>query len=183
MGTDPPPWKPGMSRAEADAWAAGSVYARPVVHVTTFEAAASIQSTGFSLSHRSGGRVWGDGVYAAIDQGTMETYLRLLGDSGCAIELRVNVRRVLSVRISPRIRRPALEQVLAVIPDGLRQFIDARFSAADRAEAFTRVVTGAGYDALEILEDRFTPVVGGSQLVVYDPRRIVVVIHADEDNA
>jgi hypothetical protein len=163
-----------MTRAEADAWVADSVYPTSVFHVTTIEAAITIRRRGFDLSRRSDGRAWGDGVYAALDQGTLGHYLRQLGARGVALELRVNVRRVLSLHILNSSRRLPLLQALAQIPDGLARFIDAGLQAPNRATAFTHVVTEAGYDALEIWEDRFTPEVGGNQLVVFDPRRVVV---------
>ncbi len=170
-----------MSRAEADDWAADSLYAGPVFHVTTLEAATMIRSRGFDLANRAGGRAWGDGIYATFDRPTLEVYTHQLGERGVTLELRVNVRRVLSVRISQGSRRPALEQVLALVPAGLREFIDASLTVSDRSAAFTRVITGAGYDALEIIEDRFTLAVGGSQLVIYDPRRVVVVTDENAD--
>lgn len=39
----------------------------------------------------------------------------------------------------------------------------------------TRVLVELGYDGLEILKDRFTLAVGGNQIVVFDPRRVVVI--------
>lgn len=158
---------------------AGSAYQAAVYHVTSIAAANAIRREGFDLSRRAGGRVGGDGVYATPDPAILERYRLQLGGQGVALELRVDVRRVLSVRLSPTSRRPPLAQVLAQIPGGLARFVDAGLLAPDRAAALTDVVVGLGYDALEIVEDRFSAVVGGHQLVVFDPRRVVVV--PDED--
>ena len=89
-----------MTREEAAAWAAGSSFPTPVFHVTTVAAAASIRTHGFDLSYRAGGRIWGNGVYAAIDRSTRQVYLDQLGDLGIALEVRVAVRRVLQVHVS-----------------------------------------------------------------------------------
>lgn len=60
-----------MTRVEADAWAADSTYRQTVYHATTANAEAAIRRRGFDLGRRAGGRVWGDGVYAALDQETL----------------------------------------------------------------------------------------------------------------
>jgi hypothetical protein len=170
-----------LGRREAAAWVADSVYRQAVYHVTTHEAALAIRRGGFDLGRRAGGRAWGNGVYGTPDQETIELDHRQLGEVGVVLELRVNIRRLLAVRLSRLSRRPPLEQLLAQVPDGLARFVDAGLTAPDRATALTTVVVGAGYDALEIVEERFTPIVGGSQLVVYDPRRVVVVTDDDGD--
>jgi hypothetical protein len=40
--------------------------------------------------------------------------------------------------------------------------------------AFADVVTGAGHDSILIRQDKLDRAVGGSQLVVFDPRRVVI---------
>jgi hypothetical protein len=40
--------------------------------------------------------------------------------------------------------------------------------------ALTAVVTGAGHDAIVIRQGKLTPGVGGSQVVVFDPKRVVI---------
>lgn len=163
------------------AWSAGSAYPAAVYHATTVDAAAAIRRRGFDLNRRAGGRAWGNGVYGTPDRSILARYRRQLGTQGIVLELRVAVRRVLTVGLSPVSRRSPLEQMLGQLPEGLARFIDAGLKAPDRATALTSVVVGLGYDALEIVEDRFTSAVGGHQIVVYDPRRVVVV--TDEDDA
>jgi len=124
-----------MTRVEADAWASDSVYQRTVYHVTTAESAVEIRRRGFDLGRRAGGRVWGNGVYAAVDQDTLGRYLQQLGTRGTALELRVGLRSVLSVRVSPLPRRSPLEQVLARLPDGIARLIDASLTSPNRPTA------------------------------------------------
>jgi hypothetical protein len=174
-----PAWKPVMSRAEVDRWAAGSVYRSAVYHVTTVEAAESIRRDGFDLRRRAGGRAWGDGVYAAIDEMTRDEYLRQLSAQGVVLELRVDLRRVLKLRISISSRRQPFEHVLSVIPDGLARFVMARLVTASVSAALTHLMAETGYDAVEVVEGRFSVAIGGSQLVIFDPTRVVVL--ADEN--
>ena len=167
-----------MTRTEAEEWCADSAIVIPVHDVTTRTAVVAISQHGFDLSFRAGGRMWGDGVYMTVDAEVRRWYLGQVGDRDIALELRVDVRRVLSVQVRPSRTLPMF-QVLAAIPEGLARFVMATASGRDRAAALTHLLIEAGYDALEILEDPFTPVVGGNQLVVFDPQRIVVV--SDDD--
>ena len=176
-----PAWQPVMTRAQAVRWAAESAFPSPVYHVTTVEAAAAIRVHGFDLGRRAGGRAWGDGVYAAVDEATRDAYLRQLGSHGVALELRVAVNRVLRIRIPFAGGRQPFEYVLAAIPDGLGRLVMARLMTPDPAAALTQVIVQAGYDALEVLEDRFSWAIGGRQLVIFDPKRIVVIDDEDAD--
>jgi hypothetical protein len=178
-GGDRPAWKPVMTSTEADRWAANSIFPAPVFHVTTEGAAAAIRRTGFDLSERRWGRVWGIGIYAATDAATLDIYRTIAGPNCEVLELRVNVMRILPLRIAASRHRPPLEYLLTRLPDGMGRFVEARLRLTDVAEAIRQVVVAAGYDALEIVEASFTPAVGGNQLVVYDPRSVVVI----DDNA
>jgi hypothetical protein len=171
-----------MTRAEADAWAAGSAYVTPVYHATSQDAAARIRQEGFDLSLRRFGRVWGNGIYATPDPNVASVYASLYGTDAVRLELRVNVSLVLSVRLVQTSAPDALRQVLTAIPDGFARYMDRSIDLSRRSpgtyvrpEALTRTIVEAGYDALEIVDVGITPAVGGSQLVVYDPRKVVVV--------
>jgi hypothetical protein len=160
-GEDRPAWKPVMTSIEADRWAEGSVYPAPVFHVTTEEAAAAIRRTGFDVAERRWGRAWGIGVYAATNEETLKTY-RTIGGPGCEVlVLRVNVTRILPVRIGASPHRTPLEHLLTRLPDGMVRFIETRLRLTDVAEATRHVIVAAGYDALEIVEATFTPAIGG----------------------
>jgi hypothetical protein len=179
IGGDRPVWKPVMTSNEADRWAADSVYPASVFHVTTVDAAAAIRQTGFDLSKRRWGRVWGIGIYAATDESTLDIY-RTIAEPTCEVlELRVNVTRILPIRIGAARHRTPLEYLLSRLPDGMVRFIEIRLRLTDVADAIRHVVVAAGYDAIEIVEASFTPAIGGNQLVVYDPRSVVVI----DDNA
>jgi hypothetical protein len=145
------------------------------------EAAVAIRREGFNLGFHAAGRIWGNGVYAAIDRATEHQYLQLLGREGTSLELRVSVRKVLRVRLSDQDSTHPLHQLLANLPAGLRRFLDAMILLRDRPAALTRILTEEGYDAVEIVADRFSPGIGGNQLVVFDPRKVVVVNDEDGD--
>lgn len=168
-----------MTTGQAKKWASDSVYPGIIYHVTTVEAAAAIRQVGFDLHRRAGGRAWGDGVYGAIDHLTRDEYLGQLGRKGVALELRVALRRVLHLRIPFGDQRPPFEYVLAAIPEGLSRLVMARLVTASLSAALTHVMADAGYDAVEVVEDRFTRAVGGRQLVVFDPKRVVVLVDDD----
>jgi hypothetical protein len=170
-----------MTRAEAEAWCAGTSYPRPIVQVTSMVAADRIRQQGFELAFHAGGRVWGNGIYAATDRATEQHYLRLLGDRGTSLELRVSVRHILRARISTQDPARPLHQLLAHLPAGLRRFLEAMMLLRDRPAALTHILTEEGYDALEIVADRFTRAIGGNQLVVFDPHSVVVVNDEDSD--
>ncbi len=164
-----------MTIEEAEEWAAAFGLLPPVYHVTTTGAAVGIQRSGFDLGKRAGGRAWGDGVYAAIDAATRDHYLQQLGRHGVASSLRVNVRRFLAIRISSRSRLSPQFQALGLIPGGIGRYIEIGMILRDPAASMTRVFVEAGYDAVEIRETQMTLLVGGNQLVVFDPRRVVVI--------
>jgi hypothetical protein len=174
-GDEHPAWKPFMTRTEAERWAAETAYPTVVYHVTTRGAAAAIRREGFDLGQRAGGRAWGNGVYAAIDAATRDHYLAQLGRHGVALELRIRVGRVLSIRIDPLACLSPQHQLLVAIPGGLGRFIELGLVMPNRETVLTRVISEAGYDALEIRESRFTLTVGGNQIIVFDTRSIAVI--------
>jgi len=175
-------WRPTLSRAAAEAWGAHSVYPEPVYHATTADTAAIIRQEGFNLDRQRFGRFWGNGVYGTTDSAIAARYAAALGSGAQVLELRLNVRRVLSVHLSQRHPASAIEQVLAPIPNGFARYVEigealrtGRSAVDPRAEALTRLMREAGYDVLEIVEPGFTPAVGGAQVVIFDPRMVVVI--------
>ena len=171
-----------MSRADAERWARRSAYTAPLYHATSSDSAAAIRGTGFDLTIRRFGRYFGDGVYATPDLEIAQLYGALHGERTAILELRVNVRRMLQVSLVTSSRVGVVEQVVASVPDGFARFVDALRdlsvlmpNAYLRPAALTRVLVDSGYDALEVAESGFTPGVGGTQVIIYDPRRVVVV--------
>jgi hypothetical protein len=72
--------------------------------------------------------------------------------------------------------------VIRAIPGGYPRFVDALRELATimpnyyvRPAAITRVFVESGHDALEVVEAGFTTAIGGSQLVIFDPRKVLVV--------
>lgn len=154
----------------------------PVYHATSRDAAATIRQEGFDLAHRRFGRVWGNGVYATSERSVSSAYAGLYGTDGVELELRIGVSRVARVQLTRAGGRDAVGQVLPAIPDGYARFVELSIELSRlnpgfyvRPEALTRTIVEAGYDALEIVEVGFTPAIGGTQIVVYDPRKVVVV--------
>lgn len=170
-----------MARIDAEAWAADSAYPGPIYHATSRTAAVAIRAVGFDLSRKRFGRMWGNGVYATPDLGASAAYADLFGADAEVVELRANARGVLRVPLASGRGDDALGQILRAIPDGYARFVEATVTlgralpgTSSRAEALTRTIVAAGYDALEIVETGLTAV-GGAQIVVYDRRKVVVV--------
>ena len=176
-----------MSRAEASVWSAVSVRITPYFHVTSVDAASRIRREGFQLDDptltlRGFGRFWGVGVYATPDPDVAARYVSFRGADNYVLELRVDVRRVLTVRLSRPIVSHAMELIFDQVPNGLARYLkigraikSERPEADIRAEALTRLLRETGYDCLEIVELGFTPTIGGLQVVVFDPRNVVIV--------
>lgn len=188
METARQPWKPTMTRAEADAWARGSAYPATVYHATTASAATVIRRLGFDLGRLRFGRVWGHGIYATPDRAIAARYAALIVSGAETLALRVNVRRVLSTNIDPQGLADAREQVLRLIPEGFRRYVEigralllAGTAEDVRSAAFTRVLQEAGYDMLDLTEPVLSPIVGGTQVVIFDARRVVVIHNGDPD--
>lgn len=83
-----------MTKAEAEVWARDSVYTDVVHHITSSRNVASLEQTGFDLTHHKFGRVWGNGVYVATEAETVTFYETLQGYDVVTLEMRVNLRRL-----------------------------------------------------------------------------------------
>lgn len=89
-------WQPTMTRAQADAWAQGSVIKEAQFHVTRSNAIESLRQNGFVLEGNRWARVWGDGVYMTANEDVLQFYRNIKGASE-TLELRVKVDKVLDV--------------------------------------------------------------------------------------
>lgn len=177
--SDLPPWRPTMPRTEAERWASRSVFRRPVFHATTPTAAEAIQRSGFDLSHRAFGRSLVDGIYATWDVSILSTYLTLHGEDAVALELKVDLGRVLTATVSERTRDHPIIQVVRHVPGGVAKFVLESLRSGPPQDALLEVLRREGYDAVEVVERGFSPRVDGSQLVVFDHQRIVVIADGD----
>jgi hypothetical protein len=92
-----PAWKPSMTRAEAERWAADSALKQPYYHMTDGVNVPSLVEQGFNLQYRSFGRVWGDGVYASNSDEALSIYTR---EGSEQLTLRVNAQNVYHYDVS-----------------------------------------------------------------------------------
>lgn len=157
-------WKPMMTAKEAEAWAAKSAFKDSLYHgtgitergvVTDPKALAvridSITTNGFNISTENNGRMLGDGVYFTPSRGTASRY-------GTVLEARVNVKNVASYTYdewSRQYRRINREMKAA----GLK------LSTTERINWWA---SNNGIDAINITT-------GLPQMVVFDPKNIVVI--------
>jgi hypothetical protein len=168
----PRPWLPSMTSAEADEWAAGSVYANDeFYHITKgVEAERSIMREGFDLSRRKFGRVWGDGVYVGLDDDTAQMYQSWTGPGARKLVIKVKVQNPLVIQ------EPGFEHFN-------QDYIVSRALNVTRGQAttmlkrrsITEILEGEGYDALRIDALDVEGAVGGRQMIVFNPKNITVV--------
>jgi hypothetical protein len=171
-----------MPRTAADRWARGSTFAGALYHATYESAAFHIRREGFDLARRSLGRAWGNGVYCSPDPQVAAYYARVYGSAATILELRVRIRSMLHLEPLFSDRLDLIRQALVLIPGAYPRFVELSIelsrilpSALVSAEAFSKVLVETGYDALEVVEVGISSLIGGTQIVVYDPRRIVVI--------
>lgn len=127
------PWKPLMTKGEAEKWCAHSQYRQPVWHVTTPDAANAIRKEGFKIGNALGfGHEFGHGIYVALDEHTRRFYEDLLRQDGVepvTLEGRVNLRHILRLDMN---KLPAAEDydfnkdgrkgIAAQLPGGIAEF-------------------------------------------------------------
>jgi hypothetical protein len=178
-----PPWKPTMTRAEAERWTAASAFPAPLYHVTSAQAAEAIMQTGFSLQRIRFGRFYGNGIYTTPNPDVAAYYAGFHLAPPSTLELRADVNRVLRVQVDPSDPTPAFEQIIEQIPGGMDRYASMELDPDEippdgnvRPVVVTRMVIEAGYDALEIVEPKPTPAVGGHQLIVFGSHEKVVVV-------
>ena len=127
------PWKPVMSAAEAERWAADSVVKQVVTHVTDLPSSNGIHQNGFNIKKTVNGRVWGNGVYVGLNDETAEFYKKLRRDyfkeTPVTLNIRINVKNVLDVDVSNYDEPMPLdfayfENVADNIPGGRQRYIE-----------------------------------------------------------
>jgi hypothetical protein len=191
-----PGWKPVMSRAEADAWAADSVYRDTVYHATDPENAKMIRKDGFLDSGGGGfGEDYGRGMFFSTDRKSV-TFYETNGTRGESVQnevlnVRLNVRKVLSldhnvdrkilsgdetdygVGIARKMGVPNPKKVYQRLYDASQESGDMNPAAG----AVRLLAIRNGYDAIKIREgdgvdgsDK-----GGNQIIVFNPQRVTIV--------
>jgi hypothetical protein len=129
-------WKPVMTKAEADVWAKGSAYSKPVWHVTRERNVASIRQHGLEVRRGAEGfgHMWGEGIYLALDKKTARFYSKNAGptivrpDSGAmqpysavTLEARVNIKHPFIY--DTRGKSGNLFDLVAQLPGGEKRFM------------------------------------------------------------
>jgi SPP1 gp7 family putative phage head morphogenesis protein len=173
----PPPveWQPSMSREQAERWVSNSAYKDDVYHVTKGVAnERSIAANGFDLSKRNFGRMWGDGVYVGTDDETAELYRSWTGPGARKLTIKTNVENPFRFVISnPQLDDvDIISQALNIPRREAQSMWESRIGS--KSEELTRLLSNAGYDALEIVES-FESAAGGNQIVIFDPRKVTVI--------
>lgn len=201
-------WQPSMSRADAERFASKSDLPAPMFHGTSTEAGESIRAEGFDLGQFKTGRTYGNGVYMSEDRAIAEGFgetlelrvnsrrtLRapLSGDSWEAMQhvaAQENGITVMAIQgdynrtLDDITRRNArvFDEIKSLYPfderaqerERERAIRERRYLAPPAAEAQAQTLERYGYDAVELKSSR------ESIVVVFDPRRVVVV-ERDED--
>jgi hypothetical protein len=169
----PPSWKPSMSRDEAEHWAKDSAVKEDLYHGTTkVENADAIATHGFDVTKAgttTGNRGFlGEGVYVSSTKGIAD----ILGDhfpGGRTLTLKANVRKVMSHDEFTK-----LSSEVGFVQAVSRQYEKDNPKVVGPTR-MAEIVQSRGYDGV-----MFTG--GHSEMVVFDPKRIVVV-HDSTSNA
>jgi hypothetical protein len=161
-------WKPSMSRAEANEWAKGSKYTATVFHATSSENAANISNSGFDLSKRGYGRVWGDGVYVALDKQSEAFWIR---------------PDTVSLNLKIKLNNPFVSSDASEVSK-IRDLAEKRILSTGKklneegvsvARTMSDILRERGHDGIIIKEKSPTLYVGGNQAIVFNPKSVVVI--------
>lgn len=177
-------YKPSMSEADAERWAADSKLKDPMFHVTDEDNVPSIKERGFTLGwKKSFGSVWGTGIYVTPDRKAAEFY-EIISDYPQRMELRVNVEKPLMIDLSAipdDFDGAGLDYAAHKLPGGEKRFAELqKVVEPSRTEdtgtaALKAQMQENGFDALYIIDPEVTQEIGGTQVVVFDPKKVVVV--------
>ena len=179
-------WKPAMTLKEAERWNKNSIIRETYSHVTEYSYVRLIMKDGFNISGRKFGKTWGNGVYLSNNREVLNYYKKGFYGKGKEIQLKINVKKLLrwdmnvdttqGYTMKNAILRKAGVNIedYNKLTDSLKQRLGV--SGAD-AEAFTRLLKAKGYDGLEIIQKagEFNINIGGSQIVIFDPKNISVL--------
>jgi hypothetical protein len=199
-----PTWKPSMSRSDAEAWAANSVVKDDTFHVTSSRGVASLTENGFDLSRNSFGRAWGDGVYVGTNQDTANLYVKRYTEdrdvAATVLPIKLNVRNPLIVRAdelndavgstwygsntpyASMVRKitgvSTNDEAMDLIMAAGEQVSGVPFQKnmnKNVSAGLSKILQDNGHDALWIRVDEVEFYTGGDQIVIFDPRNVVIV--------
>ena len=166
-----------MSRADAERWAASSKVTQDTYHITTSVAnARSIMENGFDLGRREFGRMWGDGVYVGADNETAKLYTRFVGRGARKLTIKMDVRNPFAFKAKGDSTTGSGFTKVDIVMDALKLPYPKAMKELQKVGGdLSRVLSVAGYDALHIIPTAINEGVGGNQIVVFDPKKVVVI--------
>lgn len=227
------PWKPMMTREEAEEWARDSKVQELTTFVGTKSKIERIKTNGFDLgkSNTGSGNVWGTGLYSSLssklvvlpdqnedgswgkrvehpESAKYKTWKKRRPGGVGVVRLKVNVQNPATIEVNDPdsgsvtamehwvMKQVAggkhlegVDEVLGNREPTAADFTDPLgeidWDAYERAEEnfynqsiserFSEFLQKNGYDSLIVTEDGFSDAVGGSQIVVFDPKNVTVV--------
>lgn len=198
-----PTGMPVMTQDEALAWAKnqGTKYDKIVYHVTTPENAEAILKDGYKLGKKGiytkGEALLGEGFYGATDWDTVELYqeLALLQNKDQeTIGFAVNVQKPLRLTVTePKwwdygnnapwkgaTPQGILDDFLGSVIGkkdlkALKQEIEGTNPGIGQSEILKKILQDMGYDSIIFITPGAEQYLGGSQIVVFDPRNVVAI--------
>lgn len=198
-----PTWKPTMTQDEALEWAKnhGTKYSDIVWHITGTENANAILDEGFKLGEGKGFskqvHLFGEGFYGALDMETVGLYqdLAYLQDEyNVSVGFAVNIQKPLRLIVATpeywdfennaphpgttpqSILKDFLSQVIGEKDfNALLQEKDALNPDAGEGELLAQILQDMGYDSIIFMTPAAENYLGGSQIVVFDPRNVVAI--------
>jgi len=175
-------WSPSMSRQDAEQWIKDSAYKNDTYHITPGVAnERSIRRNGFDLTKSKFGRMWGDGVYVGVDQETADVYRQWTGRSARKLTIKLNVQNPF---VYEEVYNNFKQADVLLSAQKLNSNVQANRIAANdliREKGLSGALADLGYDALHIIPKSSgipgagITRVGGNQIVVFDPRKVVVI--------
>lgn len=198
QSTTPPapaeiPWQPSMRQADAERWAAGTALPGTYLHYTA--AAPKILRSGFDLGRagEGAGAAYGLGVYLvpATESAASTFYRNLIGKDPIEAVVKVSKPHTVAIdavvlgqpslagepiKVAGTMRvDPMKVAVLKGIPGAERKLRKAMATSESVEEAVIKVLLAEGYDAVVIENPKFSEAVGGTQVIVLDPRNVVAI--------
>jgi hypothetical protein len=194
-------WSPTMSRADAEKWVQGSKYTEDVYHVTGLGNSGSIEQKGFDLSIIKSGRVFGDGVYASLDQASSRLYqVKSIGGRTETLTMKVKLDKPFEAvpHLIEKMKEKVSDKAAEIVNKDIKIFNDAidkglKYGTKERTDYFRKMgytfkdyesirlelmikdLKKTGHDGIIIRQGRPTSYVGGNQVVVFNPKHVTVI--------
>ena len=151
-------WRASMTREEADAWAADSVYKESLYHGTSSDGMMQIPQEGFDLDRIATGRAYGSGVYTGTTYNTAAGFT----SPNNVLELKANVQNPF---IHPGTSFEKVEKDAMNWYSSLPN--DKQLAGQYYGNVSTFYLQNLGYDSISIPDFKY--------FIVFDPKDITVV--------